>query len=128
MNGDLIGLFLVLIVIGVFVYEILWEEKRMSKMTGKKVRNLKTLREEFRREEAKQQHAAETAAKRARRAKAHQETMENAETIRDLVDNLDRDARTSYILSRVPTIRVCENEPYPGTASPGTVSQHNAEA
>ena len=128
MNGVFFGLFLILIGIGAVIYGILWEEKRMSKMTGKKIRNLKTLREELRREEEKKQHAAETAAKRARRAKAHQETLENAETIRDLVDNLDRDARTAYILSRVPTIRVRENEPYPGTASPCTVSNHDAEA
>ena len=86
---------------------IFYVEKKYARMSGKKVFNLKALREDIRRAEEKRQHASLTAAKRARRIQARKESLENARVIRELVDGLNRDAGAAV----VPVIRVtCQGD------------------
>ena len=85
---------------------IFYVEKKYARMSGKKVFNLKALREDIRRAEQKRQHASLTAAKRARRIQARRESLENARVIRELVDGLDRDAGSAARYASVPVIRV----------------------
>ena len=85
---------------------IFYVAKKYAKMSGKKVFNLKALREEIRRAEEKQQRSALTAAKRARRIQARKESLENARVIRELVNGLDRDAGSAARYDSVPVIRV----------------------
>ena len=85
---------------------IFYVEKKYARMSGKKVFNLKALREDIRRDQEKQQRAALTAAKRARRIQARKESLENARVIRELVDGLDRDAGSAARYDNVPVLRV----------------------
>ena len=85
---------------------IFYVEKKFSKMSGKKIYNLKALREDIRRAEEKRQHASLTAAKRARRVKMRNESLASARAIRELVDGLDRDAGSAARYDSVPVIRV----------------------
>ena len=85
---------------------IFYVEKKYAKMSGKKVFNLKALREDIRRQEEKKQHASLTAAKRARRIQARKESLENARVIRELVNGLDRDAGSAARYDNVPVLRV----------------------
>lgn len=85
---------------------IFYVEKKYAKMSGKKVFNLKALREDIRRDQEKQQRAALTAAKRARRVKMRNESLASARAIRELVDGLDRDAGSAARYDNVPVLRV----------------------
>ena len=85
---------------------IFYVEKKYARMSGKKVFNLKALREDIRRDQEKQKHASLTAAKRARRIQARRESLENARVIRELVDGLDRDAGSAARYDNVPVLRV----------------------
>ena len=117
----IMGFLMILAGVSLVLCGLFWEEKRLSKVTAKKIFNLKALQEELRREDEKARHAAETTAKRARRAQAREESKKNAQTIRELVESLDRDARTAAMLAQVPTIQVRE-DPYTGDGSPCTFS------
>ena len=85
---------------------IFYVEKKYARMSGKKIYNLKALREDIRRAEEKRQHASLTAAKRARRIQARKESLENARVIRELVNGLDRDAGSAARYDNVPVLRV----------------------
>ena len=88
--------------VGAVLVAIFREEKHYAKISGKKVFNLNALLDDIHRQEEKRQHAAATAAKRARRIQARNESLASARAIRELVDGLDRDADTAV----VPVIRV----------------------
>ena len=88
--------------VGAVLVAIFREEKHYAKISGKKVFNLNALLDDIRRQEEKEQHAAVTAAKRARRVKMRNESLASAKAIRELVDGLDRDAGAAV----VPVIRV----------------------
>ena len=93
--------------VGAVLVAIFREEKHYAKISGKKVFNLNALLDDIRRQEEKKQHAAVTAAKRARRVKMRNESLASARAIRELVDGLDRDADTAV----VPVIRVtCQGD------------------
>ena len=85
---------------------IFYVEKKYARMSGKKVYNLKALREDIRRDQEKQQRAALTAAKRARRIQTRKESLENARVIRELVNGLDRDAGSAARYDNIPVLRV----------------------
>ena len=92
--------------VGAVLFFIFREEKHYAKISGQKIFNLKALMEEYRRQEEKKQHAALTAAKRARRVQVRNESLASAKVIRELVDDLDRDAGASVLDECVPVIRV----------------------
>ena len=102
MDGLFFPLMLVATGILLIIFGVLFQERRTARMSGKKINNLKALREELRRMEEKEQHAAQKAARRADRTR----TREDTTNIKELVDDLDRDARTSAMPEDVPTIHV----------------------
>ena len=102
MDGLVFSLILVAAGIILVILGVLFEEWHTAKRSGKKINNLKALREDLRRIEEKEQNAAQKAARRADRARTREDTI----NIRELVDDLDRNARTSAMPEDVPTIHV----------------------
>ena len=102
MDGIFFSLIIVAVGIILVILGVLFEEWNTAKRSGKKIYNLKALREDLRRIEEKEQHIAEAAARRADRTRNREDTI----NIRELVDDLDRDARTSAMPEDVPTIHV----------------------
>ena len=102
MDGIFFSLIIVAVGIILVILGVLFEEWHTAKRSGKKIYNLKALREDLRRIEEKEQHIAEAAARRADRTRTREDTI----NIRELVDDLDRDARTSATPDDVPTIHV----------------------